>query len=95
MMVMSAKEFSQATGFPLATIRRLCRERRLPCWKTGRVYYLSKEKAVARLELLKETETAAPEMAASPRQPRRRQRFDDGQNYGSAYLMELLKKKEA
>ena len=94
-MVMSAKDFSQVTGFPLATIRRLCRERRLPCWKIGRVYYLSKEKAVARLELLKETETAAPEMAASPRQPRRRQRFDDGQRYGSEYLKEILKSKKA
>ena len=93
-MVMSAKEFSRLTGFPLATIRRLCRERRLPCWKIGRVYYLSKEKALGRLELLKEVETA-PEMASSPRQPRRRQRFDDGKSYGSAYLMELLKKKEA
>ena len=91
-MVMTAKQFATVSGFPLATIRRLCREKRLPCWKIGRVYFLDETKALARLELMKETETG-PEMTSSPRQPRRRQRVDDGSRYGSDYLMNLIKKK--
>jgi len=53
-MLMSAKEFCQATGWPLKTIRRLCRTGQLECWRSGRVYLLNKAETLTRLELFKE-----------------------------------------
>lgn len=53
-MLMSAKEFCQATGWPLKTIRRLCRTGQLECWRSGRVYLLNKSETLTRLELFKE-----------------------------------------
>lgn len=53
-MLMSAKEFCQATGWPLKTIRRLCRTGQLECWQQGRVYLLEKEATLIKLELFKQ-----------------------------------------
>ena len=56
-MILSAKDFAKRTGFPLAMIRRLCRNGTLPHWKNGRVYLLDVDKALAAMQLQK---TAVP-----------------------------------
>ena len=53
-MILSAKEFAERTGFPLAMIRRMCRNGNLPHWKNGRVYLLDVDKALAAMQLQKE-----------------------------------------
>lgn len=52
-MVISAKEFAQETGFPVKLIRRLCRTGVLEHWMSGKVYLLDRDKAMAKMELLK------------------------------------------
>ena len=52
-MLMNAKEFCRETGWPLKTIRRLCRTGQLECWQQGRVYLLEKEATLIKLELFK------------------------------------------
>ena len=52
-MIVSAKEFAHETGFPVKLIRRLCRTGILEYWQSGKVYLLDKEKALARMQMLK------------------------------------------
>ena len=40
-MVISAKQFCAETGWPLKTIRRMCRTGQLEHWQRGRVYLLA------------------------------------------------------
>ena len=42
-MVISAKQFCAETGWPLKTIRRMCRTGQLEHWQRGRVYLLNKD----------------------------------------------------
>ena len=53
-MLLSAKDFCKETGWPVKTIRRLCRTGQLECWRSGRVYLLDKEETLIRLELFKQ-----------------------------------------
>lgn len=53
-MIMSAKDFCRETGWPLKTIRRMCRAGQLEHWQQGRVYLLDKEATLVRLELFKQ-----------------------------------------
>lgn len=38
--VMTAKAYAKRTGYPLETIRRMCRDGELPCDKRGKVYLI-------------------------------------------------------
>lgn len=38
--VMTAKDYAKRTGYPLETIRRMCRDGELPCDKRGKVYLI-------------------------------------------------------
>ena len=42
-MLMNAKQFCSETGWPLKTIRRMCRTGQLEHWQRGRVYLLNKD----------------------------------------------------
>lgn len=53
-MIVNAKQFSEKTGFPLKMIRRLCRMGVLEHWRVGRVYLFDEEKAMRKMEMLKE-----------------------------------------
>lgn len=53
-MIVNAKQFSEKTGFPLKMIRRLCRMGLLEHWRAGRVYLFDEEKAMCKMEMLKE-----------------------------------------
>ena len=46
-MLMNAKQFCSETGWPLKTIRRMCRTGQLEHWQRGRVYLLNKDAAQA------------------------------------------------
>ena len=52
-MLMNAKQFCSETGWPLKTIRRMCRTGQLEHWQRGRVYLLNKDETLVRLELFK------------------------------------------
>ena len=52
-MVVSAKEFALETGFPVKLIRRLCRTGILEHWLSGKVYLLDRDKALAKMQMLK------------------------------------------
>ena len=68
-MLLSAKDFCKETGWPVKTIRRLCRTGQLECWRSGRVYLLDKEETLIRLELFKQQ--PCPELVSDvPRQRR-------------------------
>ncbi len=45
-MLMNAKQFCSETGWPLKTIRRMCRTGQLEHWQRGRVYLLNKDAPV-------------------------------------------------
>lgn len=68
-MLLSAKEFCKETGWPVKTIRRMCRTGQLECWQQGRVYLLNKEETLARLELYKQQPCPA-QVSEIPRQRR-------------------------
>ncbi len=53
-IILSAKEFSQETGYPLKTLRRLCRQGILKHWRSGRVYLLEKEQTISALRQMQE-----------------------------------------
>lgn len=40
MQFVTAKEYSERTGYPLETIRRMCRDGELLCDKRGKVYLI-------------------------------------------------------
>lgn len=40
MQFMTAKYYAERTGYPLESIRRMCREGELPCDKQGKVYLI-------------------------------------------------------
>lgn len=90
-MIMTAKKFSETTGFPLMTIRRLCREKKLPHWKVGRTYLLDDAKAMTRLQML--TETAAPEAQQRSYKSSKRRYMQEAEN-GTARLRALLKQRK-
>lgn len=52
-MKVTAKEFSERTGFPLKLIRRMCRTGQLDHWQIGRVYWLDEQKALSQMDLYK------------------------------------------
>lgn len=66
-MLMNAKDFCRETGWPLKTIRRMCRTGQLECWQQGRVYLIDKEATMLRLELFKQQPCPAG-VAELPRQ---------------------------
>jgi hypothetical protein len=70
-MLMNAKDFCRETGWPLKTIRRMCRTGQLECWQQGRVYLIDKEATMLRLELFKQQPCPAG-VAELPRQRRSR-----------------------
>ena len=45
MRIMCAKDYAVATGYPLRTLRILCRTGEIPCEIRGRVYYLNADVA--------------------------------------------------
>ena len=69
-MIVNAKQFATATGFPLETIRRYCRTGILSHWKAGRVYLLDFDKTVKKLALLKENAPSYGNRAAQWRSNR-------------------------
>ena len=89
-MILNAKEFSSSTGFPLAMIRRLCRNGHLPHWKCGRAYLLDKDQTVTRLALFKENVPAAP--VCKMRRAGGTARHDTD---GPRRLREILKRRKA
>lgn len=46
-MRLTAKDYAQREGHPLKTIRRLCRNKILPCFKDGRGYSIDVDEANA------------------------------------------------
>ncbi len=66
-MVVNAKDFCAQTGWPLKTIRRMCRAGQLEHWRQGRMYLLDMEATLVRLELFKDT-PCPPQVAELPRQ---------------------------
>ena len=52
-MLMNAKQFCSETGWPLKTIRRMCRTGQLEHWQRGRVYLLNKDGYSSRAERMK------------------------------------------
>ena len=98
MTVLSAKQFSAETGFPLKLIRRLCRTGQLPHWKSGKVYLLDREQALARMQLLKEQVLTRPQVQALPVKRRNRTVTHAGPSDGSTgteRLKALMKMKKA
>ena len=49
-MLMNAKQFCSETGWPLKTIRRMCRTGQLEHWQRGRVYLLNKDAQAAQVQ---------------------------------------------
>ena len=47
MHLICAKEFCKKTGAPLQTVRRLCREGKIPYVQSGRAYMMDEQKAVS------------------------------------------------
>jgi hypothetical protein len=45
-----ANEFAKSTGYPLATVKRLCKEGVIPYIPNGRKYLINKERALQSLE---------------------------------------------
>ena len=66
-MLMNAKQFCSETGWPLKTIRRMCRTGQLEHWQRGRVYLLNKDETLVRLELFKNQNIPA-QVSDLPRQ---------------------------
>jgi len=94
-MKVSAKEFSQRTGFPLRLIRRMCRTGLLPHWQVGRVYLLDEVKALQTMEMYK----AVPVYEPKPERIRQKRGGTASLpgNYSSRteWLKEMLKEKTA
>lgn len=57
-MYVTPKEFAKTTNLPLEQIRKMCKNKRIPCIKIGPGYHINKEKAE---KLLEEWETNPPE----------------------------------
>ena len=93
MTVLSAKQFSEETGFPLKLIRRLCRTGLLPHWRSGKVYLLDRDQALARMQLLKE-QTRPPTPAPPVRiRGRSAAKAPEGST-GTERLKALMKKRK-
>ena len=92
-MVISAKQFSAETGFPVKLIRRLCRTGQLPHWRSGKVYLLDKDQALTRMQLLKEQ--IRPPVPAAPVRIRGRSaaKVPEGST-GTERLKALLRKRK-
>lgn len=90
-MLLSAKDFCKETGWPVKTIRRMCRTGQLECWRSGRVYLLDKEETLIRLELFKQQ--PCPGLVSDvPRQRRSKVISLPGTNYdGYASRSERLR----
>lgn len=95
MTVLSAKQFSAETGFPLKLIRRLCRTGLLPHWRSGKVYLLDKDQALSRMQMLKEQVLTRPPAPAPPVRIRGRSaaKASEGST-GTERLKALLKKRK-
>lgn len=50
--LVNAKEFAEMCGFPLFTIRRYCREGKIPCWNFKRRYLMDPDAAFAAMKEL-------------------------------------------
>lgn len=70
MMMLNAKDYSQQRGYPLKTIRRLCRTRILACTQVGRVYYIDVDLADEYFREQAEKARLASEQKKTARQPR-------------------------
>ena len=92
-MVISAKQFSAETGFPVKLIRRLCRTGLLPHWKSGKVYLIDKDQALSRMQMLKEQ--IRPPVPAVPVRIRGRSaaKVPEGST-GTERLKALMKKRK-
>lgn len=54
--IVNCRVFAEMTGFPLATVRRYCRDGLIPHWRTGRVYLMDRAAAMEALMKLQETD---------------------------------------
>jgi hypothetical protein len=62
-MQLYAKDFAQRNGYPLGTIKRLCRTGQLPYMPVGRKYLMDEDECKTKLQLLK---THFPEHPVQP-----------------------------
>lgn len=75
-MIQSAKDFSAATGWPVKTIRAMCRRGELPCLQRGRVYLVDAEVATRVLAQAVAADTESRRGTRTIRVVRRSGKFD-------------------
>lgn len=101
MAIVNAKQFAEATGFPLATIRRWCNEGHIRHWRLGRKLLFDFDKAMKAVEQLQEQPPVYVFPTATPGRKSRSPTAYAGATLppadgrGAERLRELLKAKRA
>ncbi|WP_306667227.1 hypothetical protein [Phascolarctobacterium faecium] len=85
--VMTAKNYAKRTGYPLDSIRRMCRVGELPCDKQGSVYLIDVGAADA---IIKERMAMAQAEKESLRQAKQRRSRVRTRSYGNGQEFDFV-----